>query len=211
MMTVIGAPIWRTLGVSRLPAVKGRRGPCKVCAHTEVARIELLLASGAGQSAVARKFNLSKDSVGRHWSGHVSPERKAALIAGPAAVQSLGAKLGEEAESVLDLHKAVRAPLWSAYAAAAEVGDAVTLDRISGRLTDSISATARLTGELASSPLVQNNVQINLIANPEFERFRSNLLRVLARFPEAAHAVIAEFQRLDAPSAPARHVLEHTP
>ena len=211
MMTAIGAPIWRTLGVSRLPAVKGRRGPCKVCAHAEVARIELLLASGAGPSAVSRKFNLSKDSVGRHWTGHVSAERKVALVAGPAALQSLGAKIGEEAASVLDLHKAVRAPLWTAYAAAAEAGDAVTLDRISGRLTDSISATARLTGELASSPLVQNNVQINLIANPEFERFRSNLLRVLSKFPEAAHAVIAEFQRLDAPSAPARHVLEHTP
>ena len=191
---------------------KGRpTGRCKVCSHPERTRIELLLASGAGQNATARKFNLKKDSVYRHWSGHVSDERKAALIVGPAALQSLSAKVGDEAESVLDLHKAVRAPLWAAYAAAAEVGDAVTLDRLSGRLTDSISATGRLTDELASSPLVQNNVQINLIANPEFERFRSNLLRVLSRFPDAARAVIAEFQRLDAPSAPARHLLEHTP
>jgi hypothetical protein len=87
----------------------------------------------------------------------------------------------------------------------------VTLDRLSGRLTDSINATGRLTGELASSHLVQQNVQINLIANPEFERFRSNLLRVLSRFPDAARAVIEEFQRLDAPSAPASHLLEHAP
>lgn len=211
MISTMSAQFMRTLGVFRLPAIKGRRGPCKVCAHHEVLRIELILASGAGQLAVARKFGLSKDSVARHWHRHVSDERKAALIVGPAALQSLGAKVGEEAESVLDLHKAVRAPLWAAYAAAAEAGDAVTLDRLSGRLTDSISATGRLTGELASSPLVQNNVQINLIANPEFERFRSNLLRVLSRFPDAARAVIAEFQRLDAPSAPAHHLLEHTP
>lgn len=205
----MSAPTFRAVGVSRLPAIKGRRGPCKVCAHPEVARIELLLASGAGQNATARKFNLSKDSVFRHWNGHVSAERKAALIAGPAALQSLGAKIGEEAESVLDLHKAVRAPLWAAYAAAAEVGDAVTLDRISGRLTDSINATGRLTGELASSPLVQNNVQINLIANPEFARFQSDLLRVLSKYPEAARAVMAEFQRLDGPPSMARPALEH--
>ena len=191
-----------------MPAIKGRRGPCKVCGHADVARIELLLASGAGQRATGRRFNLSRDSVFRHWSGHVSPERKAALIAGPAALQSLGAKIGEEAESVLDLHKAVRAPLWSAYAAAAEVGDAVTLDRISGRLTDSINATGRLTGELASSPLVQN-VQINLIANPQFARFQSDLLRVLSKFPEAARAVMAEFQRLDGPPSIVRPALEH--
>lgn len=210
-MTAISAEVFRTFGGAKLPAVKGRRGPCKACGHLELARIELILASGAGVSAAARKFGLTEDSLRRHWARHVSAEKKAALIAGPAALQSLGAKIGEEASNVLDLHKAVRAPLWTAYAAAAEVGDAVTLDRISGRLTDSISATARLTGELASSPLVQNNVQINLIANPEFERFRSNLLRVLSKFPEAAHAVIAEFQRLDAPSAPARHVLEHMP
>ncbi len=171
-------------------------------------RIELLLAAGAGQNATARRFNLSQDSVSRHWKRHISPERKAALIAGPAALQSLGAKIGEEAESVLDLHKAVRAPLWSAYAAAAEVGDAVTLDRISGRLTDSINATGRLTGELASSPLVQN-VQINLIANPQFARFQSDLLRVLSKFPDAARAVVAEFQRLDGPTSMVRPALEH--
>lgn len=194
-----------------MAAIKGRRGPCTVCAFPELARLELLLASGAGPTAAARKFDLSHDAIRRHWLKHVSPERKAALIAGPAALQSLGAKVGEEAESVLDLHRAVRAPLWSAYATAAEVGDAVTLDRLSGRLTDSINATGRLTGELASSHLVQQNVQINLIANPEFERFRSNLLRVLSRFPDAARAVIEEFQRLDAPSAPASHLLEHAP
>ena len=210
-MTAISETVCLAFGVSRLAAITGRRGPCKVCAHPDMSRIELLLASGAGQNATARKFSLSKHSVARHWNGHVSPERKAALIAGPAALQSLSAKLGEEAESVLELHKAVRAPLWSAYAAATEAGDTVTMDRLSGRLTESINATQRLTQGLAGSPLVQNNVQINLLANPDFERFRSNMLRVVSRFPDAARAIIEEFRRLDAPSAPTRPVLEHIP
>src|SRR5580658_3398974 len=85
-----------------LPAHVGHAGGCTVCAHVERTRIELLLAGGAGQHAVGRKYGLSKDSVHRHWKNHVTEERRAALIMGPVQRMSLAAQVAEESESVLE-------------------------------------------------------------------------------------------------------------
>ena len=184
-------------------------GACKVCQHPDRSRIELLLAGGAGFSAVGRKFGFARpDCLIRHWRRHVSEERKVALRLGPVQSTALAARVAEESESVLDQHRAVRAGLWQAYAAAVEAGDALNVASLAGRLTDSINATARITGEIASSPLVQNNTTINnLVLMPEFARFQADLIRALARFPDAARAVAAEFARID--GARARPALEH--
>ncbi len=178
---------------------KGRpTGRCTVCGHPERTRIELLLAGGAGQKSVGDKFGLSKDSIHRHWHSHCSDERKAALLLGPVQVQALAAKVAEESESVIDHHKATRAGLYQFYATALEAGDKTSGAMLAGRLTEVNNAIARITGELSRSPLIQQNT-INLVMNsPEFVRFQADLIRVLARFPEAREAVIAEFDRLEA-------------
>lgn len=184
-------------------------GRCTVCAHTERTRIELLLAGGAGQKSVADKFGLSKDSVHRHWHGHVPEERRAALLLGPVQVQALAAKVAEESESVIDHHKATRAGLYQFFTTALEAGDKTSGAMLAGRLTEVNNSIARITGELASSPLVQRNTVNVFMQSQEFAEFQGRLIAVLSRFPEAREAVIAEFERLEALEAAAEPA-EHT-
>jgi hypothetical protein len=201
-----------------LPAHKGHFGGCRVCAHVERTRIELLLAGGAGQKAVGRKYGLSKDSVHRHWSRHVTEERRAALLLGPVQRMSLSAQVAEESESVLDHHKAVRAGLYTLYDAAVTAGDRTGGALLGGRLTEVNNAIARLCGQLATSPLVQiNNSQTNVTAlmdSRTFAAFRARLIAVLARHPAARDDVVREFERMSrgpaSSLAPApRPALEH--
>jgi hypothetical protein len=184
----------------RLPVSihRGRpRGHCTICQSVERTRAELLLAGGASFAAVARKYELSSDALARHWRNHVSEARRAVLILGPVKQISLAAQVSEEAESVIDHFRAVRAGLYKLYDAACEAGDRNGGALLAGRLLTCLDAMARLTGQLATSPLVQHNT-VNFYASPEFASFQADLVRVLCRFPDAREAVLAEFERLDA-------------
>ena len=190
-----------------MSAQVGHSGGCTVCAHLERTRIELLLAGGAGQTAVAAKYGLSKHAVHRHWHGHVTAERKANLILGPVQRAELAARVCEETGSVLDHLKAIRAGLYQQYNAALEAGDRNSGALLAGKLHDNLRTVARITGELASGPLVQiNNSQTNVTAlldSREFAAFQATLIRVLNRFPDARDAVVTEFEALERQAAAA--------
>jgi hypothetical protein len=205
-----------------VPAHKGHPGGCKVCEHVERTRIELLLAGGAGQTAVAKKFGMSKDSVHRHWRGHVSEERRLNLIMGPVGRMELSARVCEESSSVIDHLKIARAGIYQQYHAALGAGDRNGGALLVGRLHENLRITAQITGELLSSPLVQiNNSQTNVTAlldSREFAAFQATLIRVLGHFPEARDAVVAEFERLERLATPVPRpapitvpALEHAP
>jgi hypothetical protein len=196
-----------------LPAHKGHAGGCTVCAHPEKTRIELLLAGGAGQTAVGRKYSLSKDAIHRHWHNHVSEERRAALILGPVQRQALASQVMEEATSVLDHHRAVRAGLYSQFDAAVTAGDKNATALLAGKLTDVNNSIARLTGQLASSPLVSNTT-VHLHASNEYARLRDGLLQLAREHPDVRPALVAMLKRLDSepadkPDRPAPLILEH--
>jgi hypothetical protein len=172
-----------------------------------------MLAGGAGQTAVGRKYGLSKDSVHRHWRDHVPQERRAALIMGPVPRQALAAQVCEENTSVLDNLRIVRAGLWNQYDQALAAGDRFGVAILAGKLHNNLQITAKITGELASSPLVQINNQQNvsmLMESPDFAAFQTRLVAVLRDYPEARLAVLAEFERLeaaaDAPSSEMRQL-----
>jgi len=190
-------------------ALKTGHRRCKVCYHLERIRIELLLAQGASQRSVARKFGLSEDSVQRHWTRHIDDERRARLVVGPVAMEALAARLAEESESILDHHRVVRAGLYERYSACLAAGDSSGVALLAGRLTEINNAISKLTGELANSPLVQNNTVNNFYAQPEFLSFQDSIVRVLSRFPEAYAAVLAEFERLEAAVPVELPALEH--
>jgi len=122
---------------------------------------------------------------------------------------TLAAQVSEEAESVIDHFRAVRAGLYSLYDAAVTAGDRNGGALVAGRLLRCLDSMARLTGELATSPLIQNNTQVNFYLSPEFASFQADLIRALSRFPEARAAVLAEFERLEAAAPPPRPALEH--
>ena len=65
--------------------------------------------------------------------------------------------------------------------AGSDLGDAEAA-AISGRLHESLSLTAKLTGELVPHAGVSIT---NVLLSPDFMRLRAELLRVLARYPEA--------------------------
>lgn len=168
-----------------------------MCGHPERTRIELLLAGSASLASVARKFRLTRFAIGRHWSGHVTDERKAALMFGPVQREALASHLAEESSSVIDHYRAVRAGLYALYDAAVTAGDRNGGALLAGRLHENLAAMARLTGQLAASPLVSVHQTNIFLHDPAFATFQADLIRVLSRFPDARDAVLAEFSRLE--------------
>ncbi len=196
-----------------MPAQPGHSGGCTVCAHPECTRIEVLLASGAAQNAIGRKFELSRYAIHRHWHAHVTPERKAQLVMGPVQRQTLAAQVAEESTSVLDHYRAIRAGLYTFFNAALEAGDRMTGIQAGAKLKDVNDSIARVTGELASSPLVQQNSLTIVMQSPQVQAFLQELADTLAPFPDAARAVVGwlEAKEASAIEAAALPALEHQP
>lgn len=178
-------------------------GYCTICRHTERVSLEMLLAGGATVRSVGEKFGIGYRSVHRHWRYHVSEARKARLVLGPVRQAALAARVADEAESVMDHYRTVRAGLYEQWNAALEAGDRNTGARLANCLLRCLDAMARVTGELATSPLVQiNNQQTAVFVNdPQFHRFIADLVRALAPYPDARNAVLLEFQRIEQSAA----------
>src|SRR5271167_335059 len=63
---------------------------CQTCQHPQVAKIDYLLVTGAGEhgrgrKAVAAKFGISAGSIYNHQRHHISAEFRKAVLAGPFA------------------------------------------------------------------------------------------------------------------------------
>ena len=171
------------------------------------------MAAGAGQAALGKKYHISKDSVFRHWSRHVDDERKARLLMGPVQRQALAARIAEENASVLDNLKIIRAGLYEAYDAALRAGDRNSIALLSGRLHENQRIVGGITGELANSPLIQNNTINNFHDSPEYTRLREGLKQFGRKHPEVMPALIEMIENLDKEPAPAQPLpaLEHRP
>ena len=85
---------------------------CGVCVHVDRARIEALRASGASLRTLGVKFGLSKDVILRHATQHVSSERLASLLVGPARVADLANAAADESRR-LTWPNGVQAALFS--------------------------------------------------------------------------------------------------
>jgi len=108
-------------------------GRCIVCVHPKRAQIEMLRAGGATLRAIAKRFGepLDKDNISRHFRNHVSRERKAELIAGPARVAELANAAANESRGLLANLAIVRSVLLNQFLTAAEAGDRVGVSRTS--------------------------------------------------------------------------------
>jgi hypothetical protein len=185
-----------------------KNGRCKICQFSERPRLEMLLAGGASMNAVGKKFGFNRENVRRHWN-HVDQERKLALTFGPVQRAHLESHLAEEATSVVDHYKAVRAGLYALYDAAVMAGDRTGGALVAGRLLSCLDAMARLAGEWVQSPLVVNNTQNVFLNDPGFAAFQSQLVRALRPFPDARAAVIKEFDKLEAEPSTAPPVITY--
>jgi hypothetical protein len=191
-----------------------RLSTCQVCRHDERWRLELLRAGGAGLDALAKKFDVSRDSVHRHWNLHVTPQMKASYLCGPAQLLQLGEKAAEEGDSVIDHLRMIRTVLTGQLAAMTEAGDGRGAAYVAGRLTSTLETIARITGEMGE--LARSTININgnvaIMNSPQFATLQATMLRALAPFPDARSAVVLALRDLDtepAPVASAMKVIEH--
>lgn len=186
---------------------------CAVCRHSDRWRIELLKAGGAGLDALAKKFDVSRDSIDRHWHRHVSAESKATYLCGPVELATIAERAAIEGDSVLDYLRMCRTVLAGQLAAMTEAGDARGAAYVAGQLTRILEAIARVTGEigeLARSTINIRSVSI-LTDSPAFARVQATMLRALAPFPDARGAVVLALRGLDAEQAPAAaKIIEHS-
>jgi hypothetical protein len=165
---------------------------CAVCCHAQRPAIDLAIASGLSKRAIGEKYGLHPDSVWRHGRSHLSPEMKAAL-----ALRLLKKEgdtrqvLLEEGANVAQAIAAVRAPLFSRFLVACDTGDDRAVAALAGRLHEGLALTAKLTGELVPHAGVSIT---NVVLHPDYQRLRSELLRILGRFPDAREAVAAAFR-----------------
>jgi len=173
---------------------KGMNGRCQCCLHPERNRFEMLLIGGAQILPTARKFGVMHDSLERHMKFHVSPDRKALLLAGPIPLNRLAERAADEGESVLDQLKSIRGTLYRVLDSAAEVSDGMRVALVSGKLHENLSLTARLTGELVrnTTPTVTN-----VLVNPDVLELMNAVRVAVAPYPKARMAVVEALDALE--------------
>jgi hypothetical protein len=181
---------------------------CQLCHHVARHEIELALASGVQQIALARKHGLSKDVVYRHWNRHVDEARKARLLVGPVQRAALAARVDEENASVLDNLKIIRAGLYEAYDAACREGDRNSIALLSRQLHENQRIVGGITGELSRLTTVINNNQVNYYDSSEFARLRDGLKQLGKRHPIIMPALIEMLDSLETEPQPPVAIVE---
>ena len=165
---------------------------CTICKHPARPQIDLAIATGLSKRAIAQRFSVSPDAVWRHAQSHLTPEVRAALAT--KLLQRDGDMrriVLEEGAGVAEALKAIRGPLFGLFLVAIDAGDSRAAAALSGRLHESLALSAKLTGELAPHAGVSIT---NVLLNPDYQRLRGELMRVLARHPEAQAEVAAVFR-----------------
>jgi hypothetical protein len=166
---------------------------CTICNHPARPQIDLAIATGLSQRAVAERFDVSRDAVWRHAQTHLTAELRAALAT--KLLQREGDTrriLLEEGASVTEALKAIRGPLFGLFLAAVDIGDNKAAAALSGRLHENLALVAKLTGELV--PHAGTSIT-NILLSPDFQRLRAELICVLTRYPEAQAEVAAVFRQ----------------
>ena len=166
---------------------------CTICNHPARPQIDLAIATGLAKRAVAARFAVSRDAVWRHAQAHLTAEMRAALTT--KLLQREGDTrriLLEEGAGVTEALKAIRGPLFGLFLAAVDTGDNKAAAALSGRLHENLALVAKLTGELV--PHAGTSIT-NVLLSPDFQRLRAELIRVLARYPEAQAEIAAVFRQ----------------
>jgi len=166
---------------------------CTICNHSARPQIDLAIATGLSKRALAERFRVSRDAVWRHARAHLTAEMRAALTT--KLLQRDGDTrriLLEEGAGVTEALNAIRGPLFGLFLAAVDTGDNKAAAALSGRLHENLALVAKLTGELV--PHAGTSIT-NVLLSPDFQRLRTELIRVLAHYPEAQAQVAAVFRQ----------------
>lgn len=176
----------------------GKRGrECTICGHREHAAIDLALARGVSQRAVAKRYRVGIDAVGRHARAHLPPQLRAQLIAGP-EIEGLDLdRLREtESQSLLCHLVALRNRLFASLDTAEECGDGSMIARVASQLHHNLEITGKLLGDLGTGTTINN-----VLILPQYIELRMAIVRALDAFPEARIAVASALRQIEAKAA----------
>jgi hypothetical protein len=178
----------------------GKTGPqCSICKHKSRHQIEIGLANGISHSALARRFNVSADAVGRHAANHLTPAMRAAILTAQAPSSiDLDALQTSESEGLLSQLVHQRARLQQHVATAIDFGDIKAAISAEGAITANLALVGKLLGMIVQRHDVRST---SLLVSPDYLRLRSTLIDALRPFPEAAKAVGAALHRLESEAA----------
>jgi hypothetical protein len=125
------------------------------------------------------------------------------LTLGPVRREQLASRVGEESEAIIDHLKAARAAIYQVLDAALEAGDRNGVALLTGRLHENLRELAKLTGQIAASPLISNqtNVQNNIFVSPAFAQLQCALLEALRPHSAARADVVRALRNLESRSA----------
>lgn len=159
---------------------------CTICSHPERAAIDGALVGGGGIPAIAAKYRVSEDALGRHKSGHVP-----AVLAKAAEAEEVS-RADDLLAQLRSLQKRTLGLLDKAEGSG-RLGTAVIAIR---EARGNLELLAEMTDQLDRRPVV------NLWLAPEWLAVRTALLSVLLGYPEARAAVASKLVELEAVDGP---------
>lgn len=162
----------------------------------------MLRVAGTPYRVLADKFGLGKDAIVRHFHSHVTEQRKAELMVGPAQVEELAVAAADESRTVMDYLSIARSVLFRQFINAAEAGDRNRVVSVADSLLVALRDSAKITGELRQlSGVTINQNTVNFVGTPAFDVLSSGLLQIAREFPAAKPSIVALLRRLDEPQS----------
>lgn len=150
--------------------------PCTICNHPQRQALEAELARGEPNQRIATRFGVTESAIRRHLSS------KHTQIAAQQAIQAREIAAGRSiVERLQDLNREAQEILSEARKNGQHRNAIAAIHALSRLL----ELEARLLGELDHE---RPQVQVNVLASPEWLAMRLRLLEALRPFPEAAHA-----------------------
>jgi hypothetical protein len=155
---------------------------------------------GLSAKALANRFQVSADAIGRHARNHLTPAQRAAILtaAKPASDIDLDALRISESEGLLHHLVQQRARLLQRVEMAAELGDVKASVSAEGAILSNLQTVGRLLKQLVTSHHVTHS---SILVSEDWLRLRQGLQVALRSFPAAAQAVAEYLARADADAA----------
>jgi hypothetical protein len=178
----------------------GKSGPkCSICSHKFRHQIEIGLAHGIAHNALARRFNVSADAVGRHAANHVSPAMRAAILTAqkPTAID-IEALQASEQEGLLSQLVHQRARLQQHVQMAVDYGDVKAAIGAESAITTNLALVGKLLGMIVQRHDVRST---SLLISADYLAVRQAIVTALRPFPDAARAVGAALHRMESEAA----------
>jgi hypothetical protein len=178
----------------------GKPGPqCSICKHKSRHAIEVGLAHGIAHNALARRFNVSADAVGRHAANHVSPTLKAAILTAqaPSAID-LDKLQASESAGLLNQLVHQRARLQQCASMAVDYADVRAAISAEGAITANLALVGKLLGMIVQRHDVRST---SILISSDYLQLRQAIVQALRPYPEAARAVGAALHHLEAQAA----------